>query len=145
MTAAGWILGVLATLAVLACGVTGYVGDWCFGGPTGWWLIAHMAAAPVVMVALTASAVLWGRAHRFDRRRERGESTMGSPRKLWFWLLMISAFVSMTTMLAAMLPVFGYTGQNTLAETHEISGMVLLAAGGLYLVAAARDSISGRK
>lgn len=137
MTAAAWILGVLATLAVIACGVTGHVGDWYFGAPTGWWLIGHMAAAPVMMVTLTVSAVLWGRAHRFDRRRERGESTMGSPRKLWFWLLMISAFVSMTTMLAAMMPLFGYTGQDAMTVAHEISGIGVMAAGGLYLLSAA--------
>jgi|GEM_PF-6173053 len=132
---------ILAVLSVATAAITGYLGDWLTGRPTGWGLLVHLAAAPLVMLAFTAAALVWGRAHRFDR----DQAGISPVRKLLFWMLMLCVWVNMTVMLAAMLPVFGYVGQDRLADAHEWSGYGLLASGALYLVLRFASTRDGRE
>lgn len=127
---------IVAAVSVLGCAATGFIGDWLHGGPTGWGLMVHMALAAPVMLAFAAIALIWGGVHRFDRTLGR----IGGVRKLLFWLLLLSAFVCTTTMLAAMFPIFGYIGQDKLVDAHELGGIGVLVAGLLYGLSARRET-----
>ena len=123
---------IIAIAGTLVAALTGYIGVWLDGRSHGWLLIVHLAAAPVVILAFALVAVVWGRSHRFDEP----DQAIGPVRKLAFWLLRVCALVNMTTMLAAMLPAFGYVGQHRLSIGHDWSGYGLLASGALYLMVA---------
>lgn len=124
---------IICVAGVIATAATGLLGEWLRGGVVGWGLIVHMAASPLMILGFAAAAVVWGTAHRFDRGDD-PTAGVGIVRRLLFWLLMVCGLVCMTTMLAAMLPVFGYIGQAWLAILHEISGIGVVAAGLLYVI-----------
>lgn len=123
-----------AALAVVVAGVavtalTGY-GSHLFGDHLrGWGLLAHMAASPLVLLGFAAVALLWGRRHRFD-----ADNGVAGGTKLLFWIILTCALASAASMLAAMLPVFGYIGQDWLRVIHEWSGIGVIAAGVLYMI-----------
>ncbi len=130
------IIAAVTTLAVVAGGVTGFGGELLYDGVGGWMLLIHLAAAPLMMVGLAALALLSGGRHRFDVGTNRPAEAV---RKTAFWLVLLSGLLSMASMLLAMWPLFSYAGQDTLRVLHELSGIVLLAAGGAYFAAAARS------
>ncbi|MEW6199951.1 MAG: hypothetical protein AB1601_14975 [Planctomycetota bacterium] len=112
-------LGLL--LAGTAIGaVTGFGGAWLGDEVEGWTLLVHMLGAPLLIVGLTGVALLWPAAY--------APPTV-SPWRRWALRAVIGAgFVVMVTMLAAMLPCFGYAEQETLTEIHAVAAYVLLAA-----------------
>jgi hypothetical protein len=118
--------------ATLAAGtvsaVTGFTGDWTIGRPSGWLLLGHLAAAPVVMAGVTLMALLHAGRHRYAA----GDPAMVRARKTAFWFALLLAWISMTSMLAAMTPVFGYVGQDRLTVAHELSGMGLVVVTASY-------------
>ena len=116
------IAGIGATAA------TGFGGDWFFGRMSGWLLMAHLAAAPLVLGGAAVAAVLWGRAHRFD-----ADGTMRPLRKVGFWLLLACVLAVGGTMLMAMFPVLGTREQAELLEWHERAGLGVVIFGAIYL------------
>ena len=95
-----------------------------FGEFDGWPLLIHMIGAPLVIVGLTGTVLIWAERCRF------GAATPGGLRfgqKLMFWVATVAGVVTVSPMLAAMLPVFGYAGQDTLREIHGTSAIVLVA------------------
>jgi hypothetical protein len=124
------ITACVAAVGVLVGAVTGFGGELLFDGVGGWMLLVHLAAAPLMMVGMTGVALLWGARHRFDTGPNRPAESL---RKTAFWLMLLSALLSIGSMLLAMWPLFGYAGQDQLRVIHELSGIGLLAAGALYL------------
>lgn len=121
--ALGHKLACLATMILLLvggaiCGLTGFGGEWLYDEVANWTLLAHMAGAPLFILGLTGLAVLW------PRRCSRAAGW----RKLPLWLVIATGFVVMASMLAAMLPMVGQWGQETLGEIHEVSAMLLMLA-----------------
>lgn len=127
------IFAAVATLAVLAGGVTGFGGELLYDGVAGWMLLAHLAAAPLMMVGMAGVALLSAGRHRFDAGTDRPIDVF---RKAAFWLMLLAALSSMASMLLAMWPLFSYAGQDTLRVVHELSGIALLATGAAYLACA---------
>jgi hypothetical protein len=99
---------------------TGFGAKWLYGEVDGWMLLLHMLGAPLFIVGLTGVALLWPAGYA-------GE-TVPAWRKLTLWAVIVAGFVVTTTMLAAMLPVFGYAAQETLTEVHAAGAWVLLVA-----------------
>ncbi len=125
-----WIMLVLGLglLGLVAEALTGLGAKWVLGGIDGWPLVLHAVAAPLFMLGIVTAALsaqCWlGRGGLVDGL---------------FWLALLLAFVSMTTMLVAMTPLPGYAGQVLLRELHVYAGIGLCAAVILYwLVAIAR-------
>jgi len=122
--------GVAYAIMLLAAAnqaVTGFGHKLGFGELQGWRLLIHLLGAPLFIVGLTAVAVLRARRCRFGRA--------GSPpagltlaQRLMFWVLVVVGLVIMTTMLAAMLPIFGYAEQETLRQMHETAALCFLIA-----------------
>ena len=131
---------LIATITGVALtALTGYGGHLLDDHPSGWVLLAHMAASPLVLLGLAAVALLWGRRHRFD-----ADNDVAGVTKLLFWVFLICGLASAASMLAAMLPVFGYIGQDRLLIIHEWSGIGLIAAGVLYCVCSRVCGKNGR-
>lgn len=137
-----WLTVILAGLGAAGAAATGFYGDWVLGRPAGWGLIAHMVFAGGAMLGFGLWAIRGAGAHRIDAAARRAGAAEVLRRSL-FWLLLLLAFVSMTTMLSAMLPVFGYIGQNWLTRWHERSGLGIVVAGALYLVLAVATRPAG--
>lgn len=122
-----------ATLVLLLAGtvigaVTGFGGAWLGDEVEGWTLFVHMVGAPLFIIGLTGVALLWPPAY--------GPATV-SPWRRWTLRAVIGAgFVVMVTMLAAMLPYFGYAAQETLTQVHGVAAYVLLAALAAWAVTA---------
>ncbi len=104
--------------------VTGLGSKYFFGEVSGWALFVHMLGAPVFIIGLTATALMWADRCRFTNDASR----LNFGQKLMFWIAVGLGFAVMLAMLAAMLPVFGYAVQHTLVEIHEIGAILLLVA-----------------
>lgn len=112
-------VATLATvLGVIALTVSSFVTEWFGGRVAGRALLLHVTAAPVFLAGLTLSAVL---------------RAWASPRPIgsrWQNVLtgafLLCGLIVAGTMLAAMLPVFGYNSQRALIAWHEGSAVALL-------------------
>jgi hypothetical protein len=108
--------------------ITGFGPKLSAGQVAGWPLYTHMLAAPVFIVGMVLVAIV--RAERC-RLGHTGPPAAGAPNmaeKLIFWAGLILGLVTVLSMLAAMLPVFGYAKQEALIDVHRISGLLLLIA-----------------
>ena len=116
---------------------TGLVSAALRGTPmTGLALILHMATAGAFAVLLGLLTLLWADGCRFFRSG--GEATterFSCLQKLFFWLLLASGFVSLLTVLVAMLPLAGTAGQRLLIMGHRWSGLVFVLTIMLHLYA----------
>ncbi len=130
---------IAAISGVALTALTGYGGYLLDDHPSGWVLLAHMAASPLVLLGFAAAALLWGRRHRFDTNNGIAGGT-----KLLFWIVLMCALASAGSMLAAMLPLFGYIGQDRLLIVHEWSGICLIATGVLFCVCSRVCGKNGR-
>ncbi|MCK4340556.1 MAG: hypothetical protein KAY37_02385 [Phycisphaerae bacterium] len=114
-------------VSVVILTLTGWGAGWAWGELTGWPLLIHMSMAPLFIIGLTGSALIWQ--HRYPFASPAAE--VGSPSfelKLLFWIVMLLGFLTMLSMLAAMVPVFGYAGQEALIELHGIAALLLVIA-----------------
>jgi hypothetical protein len=143
MTAIRIIIGVVLLVGVAGGAITGFgpklVGD----NPHGWLLLAHVSFAPLIIVGLTGVSLLSGRRNRFDVPCERGD--VGVLGRVAFWIFLLCGFGNLVTMLSAMFPLFGYIGQDRLVEAHELFGIGLLIAGGIYVILWQSSKSAGRK
>ncbi len=112
------LLVMLVGVAVEAVG--GFGGEWLRDEVQGWTLLVHMLAAPLFIVGLTGVAALWPASCAGQR--------VSRWWKLTLWGVILAGFVVTVTMLAAMLPYFGYAVQETLTKAHAVAAWVLLAA-----------------
>lgn len=113
-------VGVLAfATAILA--VTGCGALLVFGRLTGWALLLHTGVAPLMLLGLVGLVAA-----------TRKPSCAGEK-----WLLLLGLLAA-GTMLAAMLPLFGYAAQETLLYWHRYSGLAFVAVFAIYLVLSRR-------
>lgn len=117
-----WSHGVLAIGLVIQAG-SGFVGDVLHGSVAGWWLIAHVCGAPLFLIGLVATALLWA-----ERCAGREVSRLNAAQRVHFWVLLGLGFAVAASMLAAMTPWFGYAAQRVLIRIHETSAIALLLA-----------------
>ena len=85
-----------------------------------WMLIVHMSIAPLFAICIAALALLWAEMNASPR--------MPAGTRLVFWLVVLSALVTIVSALLGMMTWFGSIGQEILLNLHRISAMVLLVA-----------------
>ena len=124
----------LTLIGFCLLGVTGFIGWLALGHLSGWLLLAHVASAPFFIVGLTVLTVtLAERCRLRDRTDQAGDddttvpaAPLPLPQKALFWAAVVLGFVAVASVMVAMLPVFGYTAQQTLAVVHRYSGLGFL-------------------
>jgi hypothetical protein len=128
-----WACGI-AGVGLLVEVITGFGPTLVFDEVAGWPLLIHLTGAPVFIMGLALMAIVRADRYRFGG----GEHAAGSPNlveKLAFWIGITLGLLNVVSMLAAMLPVFGYAGQEALIETHQVSALLLVIAAVVYVVA----------
>lgn len=128
---ARWLGGAclaIAALATLGGIATSFAPNFVGIEMEGWILISHMAAGGAFLAGLTGAALLLGGSHR------RPYLTRGRWSAWTFWLMLAAGLGVALTMLAAMLPRFGYAVQHELKELHEKAAIALIAFLVLHLV-----------
>lgn len=107
--------------------VTGLGSKYIVGEVSGWALFIHMLGAPLFVIGLTGTALMWAHRCRFGNANPlAGGLSLGQ--KLMFWIGTVLGLAVVLPMLAAMLPVFGYAEQQLLVQMHKISAILLLIA-----------------
>lgn len=125
--AEAYIYGI-AGAGFLLSAITGFGPDLATDEVSGWPLLLHMAAAPIFIVGLAMVAIVRAERCRFSAAASATHGGMHPLRKLAFWVGLVAGFATLITMLAAMLPIFGYAAQDELTEMHETSAWVLVVA-----------------
>lgn len=129
---------MLIGFSVLAA--TGFIGWFGLGRLSGWLLLAHVSAAPFFVVGLTALTVTLAERCRFrapangahDEDMTALAAPLPLPQKAVFWAAVVLGLVAVASVMLAMLPVFGYTVQQTLADIHRYSGLGLLCMAAMH-------------
>ena len=131
----------LTVLSFVVLGVTGLVSAIALGGLQGWWLLAHMLAAPVYAVSLTTMVVMWADSCRFVRhdadwlRRAGGflgrrdilpADKFDAGQKMFFWIVTILGFLALASMMASMTSIFGQGATVVLHAIHRYSALGLV-------------------
>jgi len=123
LTRTEMVAHTVATIGFLIAAITGLGPLYLFGEVTGWLLLIHMFGAAVFLVGMAAVALVWA-----DRCRFGVETGLNLGQKLVFWIALVLGLVIMLSMLLAMLPLFGTTGQHVLLDIHEYCGLLFLVA-----------------
>jgi len=126
LTRAEHVWHTIAGVGFAIQAVTGLGSKYIFGEVSGWALFIHMLGAPLFIIGLTATTLMWADRCRFTNQPAGSGLNLGQ--KLVFWIAVALGFAVMLSMLTAMLPVFGYAGQAALIEIHEIGAILLLVA-----------------
>jgi len=127
----------LASLAVVAS--TAWVAN--EGSLTGDRLIWHVGSAPAFAIGAVAITLCWAHRNQFsasDVSRLKSAGGRALPlRKIFFWIAVLLAVPTLTSILAAMFPFFGTDDQQNLLRIHRYCGALLAAAGLLFAYFAA--------
>jgi hypothetical protein len=135
LTRVEWLFHSVAIVGIAIQVVTAFGSKLVFGEFTGWALLVHMIGAPLVIVGLTGTVLIWAERCRL------GAATSGGLRfdqKLMFWIATVAGVATVSPMLAAMLPVFGYAAQDTLKDIHGTSAIVLVVVMVVHTVVSLR-------
>jgi hypothetical protein len=90
-----------------------------------WMLILHMSVAPVFAIAITLLAFLWAEQASFaPREHARERFYLGE--KAAFWLIVVTAFLTITSAMVGMMTWFGTVGQDFLLNLHRYSSLTML-------------------
>ena len=120
-----WAYGV-AGVGFLLEVLTGFGPELLSGEVAGWALLAHLLVAPLFIVGLTLVVIVRAERSRFGRADSAAGSGLHSGQKITFWIGLVLGLVTVSSMLAAMLPVFGYAKQQALIDIHRISALALV-------------------
>lgn len=120
-----WAYGV-AGVGFLLQVITGFGPELVSGEVAGWPLFVHMLGAPVFIVGLALVAIVRAERCRFGSTETPVHRAPGTAQKLVFWIGLVLGLVTVGSMLAAMLPVFGYAKQQALIDIHRISALLLV-------------------
>ena len=122
-----WLFHSVAMVGIAIQVVTAFGSKLLVGEFSGWALLVHMIGAPLVIIGLTGTVLIWAERCRFGEAESHSGAGLSFGQKLMFWIAAVLGLATVTPMLAAMLPVFGYAGQDTLREIHGTSAIVLVA------------------
>ena len=128
LTRAEHVVHTIAIAGFAIQALTGFGAEWIVGEVAGWALFIHMLGAPLFIIGLTGTALMWADRCRFGNGNPPAVGNLTLGQKLMFWIAVVLGYVVLLPMLAAMLPVFGYAEQHMLVEIHEISAILLLVA-----------------
>lgn len=115
--------------------ITGFGPKLSAGQVAGWPLYAHMLAAPVFLVGWALVAIVGAERCRLGDAAPSAANGPNTAEKLIFWIGLILGLVTVSSMLAAMLPVFGYAKQEALIDVHRISALLLVITVVAYVFA----------
>ncbi len=124
----GWWAYAVVVVGAAIQAVTGLGGKFIFGGNDGWLLFIHMIGAPIFIIGLTATAIIWAERCRFGSGGSPTDGGLNTGQKLMFWIGLVLGFVVISSRLAAMVPIFGYADQQALIEIHAVSAILLVIA-----------------
>lgn len=122
-----WLIHTIAVVGILIQMATAFGSKLLFGEFGGWALFGHMLGAPLVITGLTGTVLIWAERCRFGARGPGSGRELLPWQKLMFWIAAVVGLATVSPMLAAMLPVFGYADQDILKQMHGISAIVLVA------------------
>ena len=111
----------VATIGFLIAAITGLGTEYIYGEVAGWPLFIHMFGAGLFLLGMAAVAIIWA-----DRSRFGVDTGLNLGQKLIFWIALALGLVIMLSMLLAMLPLIGTTGQHLLFVIHEYCGLLFL-------------------
>ena len=114
---------------------------------TGYLLVVHATFAPVFAACLAALAVLWADNCRFDKnywpwlQRVLGREAVSKAtvekyellQKICFWLIVILALPTISSIILSVFPLFGTKGQEFLLNTHRYSVLLLALVAIVYI------------
>jgi hypothetical protein len=116
------VVHALTIVGLASQALTSFGTKLLFGEMEHWSLLLHLTGAPLFMLGMAATAVLWERRCRL----ERGLGRLGVTQRLLFWVILVLGLIVMSAMLTAMLPTFGTPAQEMLKEIHEVAALSLL-------------------
>jgi cytochrome b subunit of formate dehydrogenase len=122
------VVHVVAGVGFLVQAITGFGSLLRFGANRGWPLLVHMMGAGVFTLGVMATALLWAHRCRFGADTPAGRARYTTGQKLMFWVYTTLGLAVMLPMLTAMLPVFGYTAQDTLVDIHQTAALLFAGA-----------------
>lgn len=120
------VLALVATLAISAATALGSV--WTEGAMHGWPLLIHVAIGGALTGVLAAFGVLGAISQHTTPTRPLARMT--------FLALVISGFLTATSMLVCTFPILGTSWMERMADLHRYAGLGLVASASLHLVAA---------
>ena len=139
---------LLALLCFVVLLVTGFVPMFFLGKAiSGWWLLAHVAAAPVFAVCLAVLAVLWADRNRLDKNYwqwlnsilNRQPKIAVAPEKhelkirICFWVILLLSLPVIGSETLCMFNLFGPSGQGVLLQLHRYCTLLLSLFAIVYL------------
>jgi formate dehydrogenase subunit gamma len=131
----------VSALSFIVLAVTGFVAAIGFDEFEGWWLWAHLLAAPVFAVSLTVTAVIWAERCRFAPHdgewlrcgggyfggaKDPPADKFDAGQKLFFWSALILGFLVLASMMAEMVSLFSQVAAAILCAIHRYSALGLL-------------------
>ena len=134
LTRLGKLVLLIGLVGLLVNTVTGFGPKWAEGAVREWPLLGHMLGAPLFILGLTGAALLWSRRYRRLATETKTTSLLTTGQCVLFWLSLLSGFVVMSSMLVALLPILGYSGQEWLIQVHYFSALLMVIFIVLYLL-----------
>ena len=127
---------VLTSASGIGLGIVGLMETMFLGKPlAGYPVLIHMTLVGVFAVSLALLVILRAREHSFHPVETPVVSLM---QRIFFWALIISGLVLVVTILAAMVPVLGGSGQRLCLLLHRNSSIVVIVATLCYGILAVR-------
>lgn len=120
----------LASLTFVALAATGFGGLLIRGCLSGFTLLTHTAGGFAFAAFMAALVVLRGRAYCFGPLCP--TPRFPARRKVAFWLMVLCAWLLISSIFLSVLPLFGTEGQHILLGVHRYSAWVALFAAALY-------------
>lgn len=112
------LLFAALVISVALLSFTSLVSVWRYQVMHGWWLLAHMAASGVFVVAITLVALFLS-----GRLLEHAEV----PTAVAYFMLLVASIVVMGTVLLSMYPLFGTDEMRWLIGVHRYAGLGVLS------------------
>jgi cytochrome b subunit of formate dehydrogenase len=139
---------LLAIACFIVLLITGFVPMFFLGKSiTGWWLLFHVAAAPVFAGCMAVLAVLWADRNRLDKNYwhwlnrilSRQPKNIAAPEKyelklrICFWVILSLLLPVILSETLSMFNFFGTHGQEALLQLHRYCTLLLSLFAIIYL------------
>jgi len=141
----GTVFYGVALLGFAIQAVTGFGGRLFLGGNAGWLLFIHMLGAPLFIIGLTGFAVIWAERCQFGGGGPYAARRLPLVQRVLFWAVLVFGLATVLTMLAAMLPTFGYAALDALREAHKYTALLLVITVGAHAIVSLAAKWARRK